>query len=134
MRTFLVMAIAALLIGAAFAQIPGNVTIPDGAVVGPIEIATTAGDSVAFGSETINGKAVHADGLVILAKEPFRYFAKFPWGNDTAISVPVDSAYTDLRGEVEYPCVAVVPGATWATISTISSGDTIFVRPYYIVD
>lgn len=132
MRALLVIVIAALMACVAFAQLSYDM-LPSNAVCGPIEIVTAAGDSVGFGAETINSKAVNPSGLILMATGPFRYKAKFPWGNDTAISVSVDTAISDTRGDVKYSVVTTVPGATWATISAITASDTVFVRPYYIV-
>lgn len=132
MRTLLSVLAVLLVAALAFAQIPGA-TLPDNAKFGAIEIGVAATDSLCYGSDTINGVITRPDGLVMWATGPFRYKARFPWGTDTAISVSVDTALADMRGDVKYSVYAVVPGAIWATVSAITGSDTVFARPYYLM-
>lgn len=130
MRYLIILALTALLVLPAVAQI--NPPLPDDIVtLGPVSYLGASG-SIAPSTITIGGKAKKPSGLILWCKAPFRYTAFFPATGDTlggaTMTAPVDTMYSDVRGDIEYPCVAVLPGAVAASCSI---SDTLWARPYY---
>lgn len=133
MRTLLISLLALLLVPVvARAQvnppIPSNIT-----QLGPIQFLGDDG-SITFESRTVDGRVRLPAGIIAWSAAPFRYRAYFAQGDADTVStllapVPVDTAYSDVRGDIKYPCVLVLPGAKWLSADV---GDTLWARAYYI--